>query len=238
MRRKFLVIASVFVVCFATLGATWVLPGKGSHDAPPGFTGLFYSDFEDSGDRDQWQDKAAGWDDDNATTPLEGSFSAFFDTGGTGFQESTGDFTTAATAATVIHARARFRVVTHGNGTSSGPGLTLALSDGTDIAQMSFNASGTQHTVINSTDSAGTTSANPTDRAFDDGTYWLYIVYTPSTNVVVSVMDSGFNLVTGWTSTNSSNLGQTPAQVEVYNFRGSDFRIDNVEVRHDTNWGN
>lgn len=54
--RRFLVIASVLIACFASLGSTWVLSGKGSHASA---LANFSDDF--SGSLSNWTTDAGSW---------------------------------------------------------------------------------------------------------------------------------------------------------------------------------
>jgi hypothetical protein len=203
-----------------------------------GFTGLFYSDFEDESDDAQWTTTPTGWNDDYTGTVLSGTHSANLVTAGTAEVRSALAPVTGHENSTV-YARMQFRVLNYGAGGSYAFGIFLESASDI-IADCHFTTDTNTANVIYAEDSTGaSTGTNPADKDVSDATYYFYLVYNDDTSVVCELRDSSFTLVSGWQDTNTTNAGEIMDKAGVYIYRqNQSIVIDNFEVREDTNWGN
>jgi hypothetical protein len=201
-----------------------------------GFTGLFFSDFEDTADDEQWGTLPASWDDDYTTSPapLFGSESLYAAANGT---HSSDTFSTDSSG--TVYIRTAFRLT--GNGISSGSAIQFGLrNNSTEVARLAlfWNSGTNKFYRIYAYDSSTSNYTEPTENAFGDATYWLYLTYTRSTSVVAQIKDASHNLVSGWTVTLSTSDSNSLNNVFIIReLAGISFIMDNVEVRKDTNWG-
>jgi len=244
--RKFIIAISI-LLCFVSSWAWAFSPSEiaeltASAPAAPTFTGLLYVDFNDEISDAQIDATPTGWNDDYTTLVLEGAQSAFAEGNDAADEARVAKWQFGPQASGTTYYRVAFRIASYAlSDLDFAFGVYLYNASAVSVLDgfLRIDADTTNRISVKGK-ATSTTTIDPADTTlFGAGTYYLFITYIPATSITLSIMDSNFAAVSGWSTSMAITQTDQPAEIGLYLFRrGVDVIWDTLEARSDTNWGN
>ena len=210
------------------------LTGEGTSGGG-GTAQLFYSDFEDSTDRDQWTANANfDLDCDYACSEYSGLFGSYSAklTGTTSAREMRATYTDDESG--VIYVRAALRVLSSSFNTVPAIQMHLTNSIGSYVGGYLFASVSTNVFYRLYAEDGASSGYAAMSHALNDGTYWLYLTYVKGSYIQMKIKNSSNEELYSYGRNTAKDFHPEYLVLRVTQIN---YLLDSVEIRTDQSWG-